>query len=64
MSRVLSADKIETDSGEEQIEHSLRPKNFDEFPGQEKVKEKHVALRPPRVGQNNSRPHHRPSHER
>jgi holliday junction DNA helicase RuvB len=38
MSRILSA---ETESnGEDQIEHSLRPKSFDEFPGQEKVKEK------------------------
>src|ERR1700722_14524844 len=38
MSRILSSETSET--GEEQVEHSLRPKSFDEFPGQEKVKEK------------------------
>ncbi len=40
MSRVLSTEKNEIDGGEEKVEHSLRPKSFDEFPGQEKVKEK------------------------
>jgi len=39
--RVLSSEKNQNDGGgEEQIEHSLRPKSFSEFPGQEKVKEK------------------------
>ena len=35
--RVILGDKLE---GESKWEASLRPKNFDEFPGQEKVKEK------------------------
>lgn len=35
--RIVAGDKLESES---QIEQSLRPKNFSEFPGQEKVKEK------------------------
>src|SRR6185437_3275269 len=35
--RVLSGEKTETDR---QIELGLRPKSFDEFPGQDKVKDK------------------------
>jgi Holliday junction DNA helicase RuvB len=37
LSRLIDGDKIEADA---QVENSLRPKNFSEFPGQEKVKEK------------------------
>lgn len=36
-SRLITGERVETDA---QIEQSLRPKTFDEFPGQEKVKEK------------------------
>lgn len=36
-SRFITSEKFESDL---QIEHSLRPKSFSEFPGQDKVKEK------------------------
>jgi Holliday junction DNA helicase RuvB len=42
MERILAGDKFadETNELDAQLENSLRPKSFDEFPGQEKVKEK------------------------
>jgi Holliday junction DNA helicase RuvB len=42
MERILAGDKFadEVNDLDAQLENSLRPKSFDEFPGQEKVKEK------------------------